>query len=356
MAAFSVKSMPFSTSFFKPPLLANAVASSEGNPLEPIISGSLSLGGVGALTAALAYGGTCLALRYYQTKLIFRPLPHLLFSPADVGLPYEDVWIPVHNSEGKPAGKIHGWWLPNPSCDRVMLFCHGNYGNISFNLERIRFHYKLGFSVLAIDYRGYGQSPAAQPSAQLAMPSLRQNEPQNWPQNWPQSQIGEFPTEQSTYEDADAAWQFLTDTRQIPPEKITVCGHSLGGAIAIHLATCHPEVGRLIVKSSFTRMQDVIEARKIYRFFPVEYLLTQLFDSISKVQQLQMPVLYVHGQQDTDVPAYMSEHLYEASPQPKQLWLAPTAGHNDISQLMGETYGNLIHGFCTERSHYHFAI
>jgi uncharacterized protein len=274
--------------------------------------------------AALAYVGTCFALYSYQRKLIFRPLPHLIRTPDDIGMAYEDVWIARSrpNPSGPNAEKIHGWWLPNPSSSQTLLFCHGNYGNISHNLDRIRFYYSLGFSILAFDYRGYGQSSADA------------------------SQLTEtVPTENSTYTDAEAAWQYLVAKRKIRPENITVMGHSMGGAIAIHLATQHPEIARLIVASSFTTMQDAVHAKKIYRLFPIQQLLTEPFDSLSKVQTLQMPVLYIHGDQDWDVPTEMSQRLYDATPKPKHIWLAPGAGHNDIAFVAGEAYTQALQSF-----------
>lgn len=264
---------------------------------------------------AIAYAGVCLALYSYQNKLIFRPISTLMSTPADVGLAYEDVWIPVEATPGQVAGTVHGWWLPNPGSQHVLLFCHGNYGNISYNLERIRFHYNLGFSVLAFDYRGFGQS----------------------------SGLG--PTEQSTYADAEAVWQYLTSRRQVAPSRITVMGHSMGGAIAIDLATRHPDMAQLIVKSSFTSMQEVIESKPFYRPFPIERLLTHPFDSLSKVSQLEIPVLYVHGDQDPDIPAEMSQRLYDASPMPKQLWFATGANHNNISSLRGDAYSRVVKEF-----------
>lgn len=285
------------------------------NPLHSVVLASLA--GVGGLSTlmTLAYGGTCLVLYQFQRKLIFRPQRLIQRSPADIGLAYEEVWIPVTDSEG--TGKVHSWWIPNPESDRTLLFFHGNYGNISDNLERIRFHHALGFSVLAIDYRGYGES------------------------------IGNGPTEQTTYADAQAAWQYLTTVRQLAPEQITVYGHSLGGAIAIHLAIKQPRIGRLIVKSSFTTMKDAIKAKSFYRLFPVEQMLTEPFDSLSKVKHLKVPVLYVHGDQDPDIPAEMSQRLYDKSPEPKQIWFAVGADHNNVSAATGDTYGPIVKQFCS---------
>ncbi len=278
----------------------------------PIISPLLSISSL----SALAYGSICWALYSYQTKLIFRPLPTLISTPADVGLAYEDVWIPVDQANSIDPGWLHGWWLPNPGSDRTLLLCHGNYGNISYNLERIRFHHSLGFSVLAFDYRGYGLSE------------------------------GPYPSEQSTYTDAEAAWQYLINQRQISPEQITVLGHSMGGAIAIELAIRQPGMARLIVKSSFTTMRDAILAKALYHLFPIEQLLTEPFDSLSKVSQLQMPVLYVHGDQDSDIPFELSQALHDASPEAKLIWLAPGATHNNISAIQGDAYGEVVQSFC----------
>ena len=273
------------------------------------------------IAAGLTYAGICYALYNYQNSLIFRPLPHILKTPADAGCAYEDVWIPVGNDT------LHGWWLPNPKSKRTLLFCHGNYGNISYNLEKILFHHSLGFSVLAFDYRGYGLSSTSNSTTQ-------------------QTPSSQTPSEESTYTDAIAAYDYLVKGRQISPEKITVLGHSMGGAIAIHLAAQRPNIANLIIKSSFTTMEDAVHAKKIYSLFPVKQLLNHPFDSLSKVKELKVPTLYVHGDQDFDVPAEFSHRLYAATPEPKQLWIARGADHNNISQTQGEAYGALVQAFC----------
>ena len=288
----------------------------------PKLQPALLVGGLLSLTA-IVYGALCYALYAQQGKLIFRPSPLMISTPAEQGLPYEDVWIPV----GSPSDTtrlevgddtLHGWWVPCLGSDQVLLFCHGNYGNISYNLERIRFYHELGFSVLAFDYRGYGQSPGGPGK----------------------------PSEQSTYEDARAAWDYLICNRQIAPERITVCGHSMGGAIAIHLAHEAPEMARLIVKSSFTTMKEAVDAKRIYSLFPVDLLLEHPFDSLSKVKHLQMPVLYIHGEQDPDIPAEMSDRLYAATPGVKHIWLAPGADHNGILAVQREACAEAIKAFC----------
>lgn len=266
--------------------------------------------------AAIAYAGACFALYSIQTKLIYRPLPQIIKTPADIGLAYEDIWIPIStNKKGEDPGEyLHAWWVPNPRSRRVMLFCHGNYGNISYNTDRIRFHHAQGCSVLAFDYRGYGLSS------------------------------GPVPTEANIFADADAALNYLTNERRVSPDNIVVSGHSIGGAVAIDLASHHPEIDRLIVESSFTTMRDAVEAKAFYRLFPIKILLTEPFASLHKVKELQMPVLYVHGDQDFDVPARFSRQLYAATPGPKQIFIARGADHN-MDTLAGETYATVLQSF-----------
>ncbi|MEM6450612.1 MAG: alpha/beta hydrolase [Cyanobacteria bacterium P01_D01_bin.105] len=313
------------------------------NPLglNPLVSA----GGWAAFSMGAAYAGICVTLYCVQRKLMFRPLPALLRTPAELGLPYEDVWIPAQD-----GGKLHGWWLPNPSGvqageqtskqTKVLLFCHGNYGNISYNTERLRFLHRLGFSILAFDYRGYGQSVSADNASGSEKPASEKTQPR--PTEVPP------PTEQSVYADAEAAWHYLTQQRGIEPNQITTLGHSMGGAIAIYLATrpFAKDMARLIVTSSFTTMEDVVRAKPIYALFPIRQLLTEQFDSLSRVADLPMPVLYVHGDQDFDVPMPMSKRLYEASPERKQIWIAPGADHNNICLELSDRYQEVIQAFC----------
>ncbi|MCC5635890.1 alpha/beta hydrolase [Nostoc sp. CHAB 5844] len=168
--------------------------------------------------------------------------------------------------------------------------------------------YVLGFSVLVIDYRGFGKSQ------------------------------GKFPSESQLYQDSQIAWNYLVKTRRISPEQIVIYGESLGGAIAIDLAIKHPQANALIVQSSFTSMAEVIEHRDFLWLFPINLLLTQKFDSLSKVRSLQIPVLFIHGTADSVVPSYMSQQLYNAAPEPKQILLVPNAEHFRIYQPGNNSY------------------
>lgn len=263
---------------------------------------------------AIAYTAICLYLYCRQTRFIFFPEQAIETTPADFGVKFEEVWLPVSPLE--PETRIHGWWMPAQTASSpVLLYLHGNGVNIGANAAHAyRFH-QMGFHVLLIDYRGYGLSG------------------------------GGFPTEDKVYEDAEVAWQHLVSDRHMPPERIMIYGHSLGGAVAIDLAVRHPDAAGLIVQSSFTSVRDVIDRMGQYVLFPIDLLLTQRFDSIQKVPRLQLPVLLIHGTADLEIPADMSESLYAAAPQPKRLWLVPEAGHNNVADVAGQEYFRVVQEF-----------
>ncbi len=256
---------------------------------------------------AITYLATCLGLWFWQNRLIFHPNQVMYLTPEDLAMAYENVWLEVGNGD-----RLHGWWLPaNSHTERVLLYLHGNGGNVGDNLEHARRFQQLGFSVLLIDYRGYGRSQ------------------------------GNFPTEAQIYEDAGIAWDYLIETRQTKPQNIFFYGHSLGGAIAIDLAVKQPDIAGLIVQGTFTSMKDMVGVRKKYRFFP-NLLVHQKFDSIGKAQELKMPVLVIHGTSDETIPYTMSEELYEALKVPKQLYLVPNADHNNVATIAGVQYQEKI--------------
>lgn len=258
--------------------------------------------GVSAILAT-TYLGVCVFLRLAQNRLIFFPSPTLANTPAILKLSYEEIWIPVGGE------KIHGWWIPAATAKALtVLFLHGNASNNGDGIYRaFRFH-QLGLSVLLVDYRGYGRSE------------------------------GYFPNETRVYEDAQSAWNYLTQTRQIPPEQIILYGHSLGGAIAIDLAVRYPDISGIIVESSFTSMRDMVNFIGADRIFPTDWLLTHQFDSLTKVRSLQMPILVIHGSSDRVIPVEMSYKLFAAAPDPKKLSIVPNAGHDNIAQIGEQRY------------------
>ncbi len=265
----------------------------------------LGIGGV----FAIAYLSACLYLLQRQNRFIFKPPTVIRATPRSFNLDYQEVWLPVTTASGI-TNKIHGWWVPTPTPEaKVWVFLHGNGSTIGDEVKRAFCLHQLGYSTFLFDYRGYGRS------------------------------IDKFPTEASVYEDVETVWNYLTQERKIAPEQIFLYGHSLGGAIAIEMALRHPEIAGLAVEGSFTSMRAMVD--HLYRqfgIFPVNFLLHQRFDSLNKVQSLQMPVLFIHGTRDGIVPAQMSQALFDAAPEPKRLLLIPDAGHHNVSEFGGMEY------------------
>jgi uncharacterized protein len=231
-------------------------------------------------------------------------------------LPYEEVWLSVPVTSGK-VERIHGWWIESQKSQetKVLLYFHGNALNITANLNAARGFNQAGFSVLLIDYRGYGLSE------------------------------GGFPNEQRIYQDAATAWNYVIRERQVKPRNIFIYGHSLGGAVAIDLAAKNPEAAGLIVEATFSSIRDIVKYRKQFWMFPVDLMVTQRFESIVKVPNLKMPVLFIHGTNDSTIPASMSEKLYAATPEPKLLLLVPGAEHNDIGASAPQKYRQAVESF-----------
>ncbi|ELR97469.1 alpha/beta hydrolase [Gloeocapsa sp. PCC 73106] len=250
------------------------------------------------------------ALRIAQTRLLFFPSAEVALTPLAVNLPYENVEIVMGES------KLSAWWIPAKQPEGpTLLYLHGNGSNLGDLLDEALIFYNLGISTLLIDYRGYGESQ------------------------------GPFPNEVRVYEDAEAAWRYLTTQRQIKSESIFVYGHSLGGAIALELASKHPEIAGVIVEGSFTSIAEMIDHLFPVQIFPKSLILTQKFDSLSKISNITVPILIIHGTNDSVVPYFMSQRLFAAASGAKFLVLIEGAGHNNVIQEYTEKYTQAVVNF-----------
>ena len=270
-----------------------------------------------AASLLLGYGIIGLVLWGCQSCVsyfIFEPDRTLYAKPADYSFNVRDVGLRVRLS-GDAGQSLHGWWVASAAWDaKVVLYLHGNDGNVSTSMGEIAPLRELGYAVFILDYRGYGES------------------------------AGAFPSEKTVYEDAEAAWNYLVDQRGISPARLYIYGHSLGGAIGIELALRHPEAAGLIVESSFTSIREMAKLRKRYALLPMQ-LLHQRFDSIQKVGKLKLPVLYIHGTADEVVPYAMGEQLFKASGGSKRFIAIGGGLHANSAAVGGPLFRAAIRDF-----------
>jgi fermentation-respiration switch protein FrsA (DUF1100 family) len=250
-----------------------------------------------AVVALLASG--CIGLEQKERELTFRPAREAAGWYTGMPAGVQEIYLPVSTAPDAP--RIDAWWWPDADPKApVVFYLHGARWNLTGNLNRIAQLRRFGFSVFAIDYRGFGQSD------------------------------GDLPSEASVYEDARVGWQWVV-AREPDPARRLIYGHSLGGAVAVDLAAGLAQDAEgargLIVESSFTTFADI--AAEITRGWLPSGVLTQKFDSLGKIGQIRMPVLLVHGEGDRYVPARFSEELYAAAPSPKRLLLVPNGSHNN---------------------------
>ncbi|MDD2716410.1 MAG: alpha/beta hydrolase [Candidatus Wallbacteria bacterium] len=247
----------------------------------------------------LSYLGICAYVYFNQTNLLFHPSPVIERTPDKLGLTYEKVEIGT--SDG---AKITGWFVHSsiPS-ENVFLLFHGNSLNMSFFLDRLHFLTRLGYNVLTIDYRGYGESPGR-------------------------------PSEKGTYLDSLAAWDYLTKIKGYSNSRIVVYGHSLGGGVA--LALCAEKTpSALILENTFTSIPDM--AGKVYWYLPAELLCTCKYPNFSNILKIKCPVLIIHSPEDEFIPVEMGEKLYQLAPQPK-FFLEIHGSHNQAFLFSWKVY------------------
>ncbi len=260
------------------------------------------------IAAASFYVLLALMLFLFQDRMVFlsnMPGRTLTATPKDAGFDFEDVLL--ETSDGL---KLHGWYVPAAQTSGVVLFLHGNAGNISHRLDSIAIFHELGLDTLIIDYRGYGRSQGK-------------------------------PSERGIYLDAEAAWHYLVSSRGVAADRIIVFGRSLGGAVAAWLASQYTPAA-LIVESSFSSALDM--ARKLYPFMPVR-LITRLEYPVSQyVSRLQCPLLVIHSRDDEIIPFTMAEAIYDSATEPKSL-LEIWGDHNNGFLLSGDRYLSGINEF-----------
>jgi len=239
-------------------------------------------------------------IRWQERSGVFFPARDLYRSPASEGLAYED----VHFNSG--GNQLHGWYIP-ASGSQVVLWMHGNAGNIADRLDQaVEMKRALGVSSLMFDYRGYGKSEGS-------------------------------PSEAGLYQDAEAAFTWLTETRGVNPGDIILFGHSLGSAVSVDLALKEGvKAGGMVMESPFTSAAGV--ARRMYFGLPVGLVMSVKLDNIGRIGDVKMPILVIHGVRDSVIPFAMGKKVFDAAPEPKSFLPVSGADHSDCFDVGGESY------------------
>jgi uncharacterized protein len=228
--------------------------------------------------------------------------------PQAFGLAHEDVFF---DSGGR---RLNGWYFPPPQKGPVILLCHGNAGNISIWLENVSGILRTGLGVFIFDYRGYGKSEGS-------------------------------PSEKGIYADGLAAYDYLTQVESIPAEAIVPLGRSLGGAVALEIATKR-KVRSVVLECTFTSLRDM--ARNMPLFSLIAPLMPLHYDNLGKIEKLRAPVLILHGMEDEIVPFSMGQELFARANEPKFFHPIRSAGHNDTYVVGGWAYYQRLALFAKE--------
>jgi uncharacterized protein len=245
------------------------------------------------------------SLQTPQRKWIFQP-PRVDAARLSVADDAHDCWIDFSPHDSGAPVRLHGRWLAQQEADApVLLYLHGARGDLADNGERMQSLHALGFSVLGIDYRGFGRSSVG------------------------------LPSEASACEDTLAAWQWLA--QQHPQARRFVYGHSLGGALAIALGSRVDDAAGVIVEGTFTSIPEVY-ASLSWGWLPLRRFITQRFDSARRIAQVRSPMLVVHGSADSVIGPAHGRELFERATAPKRFMLVDGGSHHDTHVVGHEAY------------------
>lgn len=239
----------------------------------------------------IAYGVICLLMWGFQRSLIYQPSREIL-RPDQYGLKgFEE--ISLESGEAR----ISGWLRKSGKNLPTIVHFHGNGGNMASRAEFYRSLAEAGFGVLAIDYRGYGKSEGK-------------------------------PSEQGLYQDARAALDYASSKLSLPAEAVIVYGESLGTGVATQMAS-ERRIAGLVLQSPYTSLADAASLQ--YPWLPVKALISDRFESLSKITSIHAPLLIFHGERDGIVPVTQGRTLFDRAPQPKSAVFYPETGHMDFN-------------------------
>ena len=242
--------------------------------------------------AAVGYAALVGGLYLFQRQLLYLPDRT---RPELAGLGELGVRETMLSTEDGLS--LLSWYLPPRPGQPVIAYFHGNGGHIGYRVERLLRFARQGFGVLMLEYRGYGSNPGT-------------------------------PSEAGFYADGRAALDFL-DREGVAPNWLVLYGESLGSGVAVELAAQH-QVAALILEAPPTSVAEVAQCH--FPYIPAARLVTDRFDSLSRIGRVRAPILVLHGESDRVVPIRYGRTLFHAAPEPKEAWFIPEAGHEDLAR------------------------
>ncbi len=237
----------------------------------------------------LLVGGVYLVMRNFEQQFVYAPSSFIKKTPRQVKLPFDNIALATDDGV-----TIEGWFVPAHAPEEVsttnappptVLFFHGAAGNLSDYLEKVHLLHDVGVDVFTVDYHGYGRSGGA-------------------------------PSESGLTSDALAAYFYLTGKRHVKPEQVYLYGEDLGAAVAIDLATKVPAAGLITEGASASVIEKIEEA---WPLIPWQFLLRNKFDSLTKIQEVHIPILIIHSADDEVVSLNDSRRLCALANEPKEL-------------------------------------
>ena len=246
--------------------------------------------------AAVAYAALVGGLYLFQRQLLYFPDRT---RPELFGL--EQLGVREVTLSTEDGLSLLSWYLPARPGQPVIAYFHGNGGHIGYRAERLLRFAREGYGVLMAEYRGYGGNLGA-------------------------------PSETGFYADGRAALAFL-DRNGVAPTRLVLYGESLGSGVAVKLAAEH-QVAAVILEAPPTSVAEVAQCH--FPYVPASRMVTDRFDSLSRIGKVKAPILLLHGERDRVVPVRYGRALFNAAPEPKEGWFVPEAGHEDLAR-----YGSL---------------
>jgi fermentation-respiration switch protein FrsA (DUF1100 family) len=258
-----------------------------------------------AVLAGILFVNGSMITEFIIRNFIFFPTRRLAFTPGSLGMDFEDV-----SFDASDGVKLSGWLISAGPDSPVVMWFHGNAGNIGDRIENARLLFDCGLSLFMVEYRGYGKSEGK-------------------------------PSEKGIFADGQGAYDYLI-SRDIAPENLVIFGRSLGSSVAVYVASRNKCAG-VVLETAFTNMADM--ARFHYPIIPGLGNFKDKFNSIERIGSIKSPILFIHGDADELVPYELGRQLFEATTSEKEFYTIPGAHHNDTYHVGRREYFDVFERF-----------